>query len=528
MNRRRYDDVVRFVASILFGTSFRQIHSLIESLKDLGCANLTAIFTTVVFFAVFFRNVHGLIAHDIWAENSQYEPIFEQNPRHIVLHFIFGLAGAILSPYLFIYLLTSGLADKSVIASPSWITFFLFLPMLVYVFWNWFWLWKLSRHPIQYPGAERPRSNSSLIFVQPLSDFREWVLRKSKRSRMPNEKLSLASHEEEFHAYDEILDFTILWVVIDLVWISVGCIWLLFQSGSVSDLCIMYSVIAVTVLAFDYCSHICYYFPRPSPPPYHRDTHMTNNFYEFGELWEHVLPDGMRFCHWGGKAFSNHLVKMLEVKPEDRVLELCCGQGGTLGLLRDFRQIAGIDISQQKIDSAEIHLAGKSADLRVGDISEGLPFPDETFTKLFSQDGDAWMHPAKHVIMSEISRVTARGGRFIFQTYACSSAMPAHALIKTAKFLHGLGYVNVDVPQLEEIPKMFQLAGFRTESIVLLHQMYAQDNARMLKRFEENQGAMVNKFGRTAVENLGKWLEWEKKLFLEGWWSGILVTAKKD
>jgi len=256
---------------------------------------------------------------------------------------------------------------------------------------------------------------------------------------------------------------------------------------------------------------------------------MTKSFYQFREPWEHILPDGMQFCHWGGKEFSERLVKKLDVKSDDAVLELCCGQGGTLNLLPTARQIVGIDISPLNIAAATKTLTGKPVDLRTGDICEELSrFPDENFTKLFSQDGDAWMHPSKHIIMSEVFRVTAKGGLFIFQSYVCSKLMPDHALIKTEKFLHDFGYIDADVPRLEEIPKMFQIAGFRIESFIPLHKLYSEDNLRMLKHFEENRETKLKKFPKTEIEDLERWLKWGKTLFSEGWWSGILVVAKKD
>jgi SAM-dependent methyltransferase len=167
-------------------------------------------------------------------------------------------------------------------------------------------------------------------------------------------------------------------------------------------------------------------------------------------------------------------------------------------------------------------------DLITGDISEELSkFPDEHFTKLFSQDGDAWMHPAKHIIMSEIFRVTANNGQFIFQSYVCSDSMPDSALIKTEKLLHDFGYIDADVPRLEEIHKMFQIAGFRIESLTPLHKLYSDDNLRILKCFEENRETKLGKFPKIEIENLENWLKWEKILFSEGWWSGVLVVARK-
>src|SRR5436190_17041319 len=109
MNKRRYDDVVRFVASVLFGTSFRQFVDLTRTFHNLGCSEILADVTTVVFFAVFFRNVHGLIAYDTWVEKVQYEPSFEQRSLNVFANFLFGLAVSMLAPYVFIYLLTNNI-----------------------------------------------------------------------------------------------------------------------------------------------------------------------------------------------------------------------------------------------------------------------------------------------------------------------------------------------------------------------------------------------------------------------------------
>jgi len=55
-----------------------------------------------------------------------------------------------------------------------------------------------------------------------------------------------------------------------------------------------------------------------------------------------------------------------------------------------------------------------------------------------------------------------------------------------------------------------------------------EDHLVMLNRFVENRDKMLKKFDKKEVENLGKWLEWGRTLFFEGWWTGILVCATKS
>src|SRR5579859_5056393 len=434
MGRRRYDDVVRFIASILFGTSFRQFHDVILSLRGLGCSESIAVVTTISFFAVYFRNVHGLIAYDLWAENSRYKPSFELRSWHIVENFLFGLSGAIVLPYILIYTLTGRSGKPWATDNANVIAIWLFFPILIYFIWDAFWLKRLRKvklecyPPLLAPVSERLTSQIRLKVI-------EWsnvVL-----DYMPitcAEGLPKMIRPEELRAYKQILDFTILWFVIDVFTITWICLCVLGLSiigpMRVTDYCLMYSLIAPIVLLLDYCFHVKYYFPVPYP---------TDSFYEFGHIWEYVLPDGLKYCNWGGQKSSRQLVDALGINGSDKVLELCCGQGGTLNLMPKARLIVGVDKSSVSIEEAKRHLEGKPIELLCADIHK-LPYPNAFFTKILAQDGDAWMEPSNFALMSEISRVADRNCVFVYQSYVCSDAIPNDALEKTDKILCKCGY----------------------------------------------------------------------------------------
>jgi ubiquinone/menaquinone biosynthesis C-methylase UbiE len=111
-------------------------------------------------------------------------------------------------------------------------------------------------------------------------------------------------------------------------------------------------------------------------------------------------------------------LKLLDLQPSDRVLEVGFGHGRTMeraaeALTTGF--IAGVDLSEEMVRMAEYrcrHLIreGKVA-ISVGD-SVHLPFPDQHFDKALSvHTVYFWSDPKVH--LREIRRVLKHGGRFV-------------------------------------------------------------------------------------------------------------------
>jgi SAM-dependent methyltransferase len=170
---------------------------------------------------------------------------------------------------------------------------------------------------------------------------------------------------------------------------------------------------------------------------------------------------------------------------------------------------------------------GSSSRLCIHADAHGLPFKSGFFDKVFSQDGDAWLHPTKRVLMGEIHRVTARNGLFVYQSYADSKAMPKAALTKTKALLRKCGFAQTAVVHTEDVEEMFEAAGFRVESIASLHEVYAADNARMLESLRKIEPRLLKSYPPNDVRALADLLEWEGDLFRNRWWTGVLAVARK-
>ena len=93
------------------------------------------------------------------------------------------------------------------------------------------------------------------------------------------------------------------------------------------------------------------------------------------------------------------------------VLDVGCGTGGLLGLLKLPRvKVAGADISPNMIAEAKKRL-GKTADLRVAD-SESLPWKATTFDLVVTTDSlHHWPRPLQ--AFSEMKRVLKKGGHVV-------------------------------------------------------------------------------------------------------------------
>jgi len=325
MNKRRYDEVIALVASVLFGIAVQYYPDVVKNLAaDLGKVASHLVVATV--FLVFFRNIHGLIAYDAFIENNDYQAPYEEKTRHIVIYFGFGFFAALVLPYLIIYLLYNHFAYWKL--HHNWFALFYLAPLLIYWLWNGFWLCKLLKNepapPTAFTVAENStfaaqlssRINRLLAFalnhLRPLAEDRAskrqiallslvfpfavavWAWERWRK--IPCEHKPYANKAQTVTVtlggsrvtvvdgrssdaaqtnpnankpFSSVLRWTLLWCLIDfttclLVMICLGGLWIGHRSNLFASLCIGFAVISLVSLAIDYCTHAKFYFPLPA------------------------------------------------------------------------------------------------------------------------------------------------------------------------------------------------------------------------------------------------------------------------
>ncbi len=145
------------------------------------------------------------------------------------------------------------------------------------------------------------------------------------------------------------------------------------------------------------------------------DNDWWQNF--FDDNWKRLGFDSITAEQTGKEA--DFLVSALELKPDDKVLDLACGVGRhSLELARrGFRHVTGLDFTQAYLKEAI--LKARDGDLKVefvqGDMKD-LPFADESFDAVFNfftSFGYFENESDNEKTAREVSRVLKPGGRFL-------------------------------------------------------------------------------------------------------------------
>ena len=115
---------------------------------------------------------------------------------------------------------------------------------------------------------------------------------------------------------------------------------------------------------------------------------------------------------------SDALVRAVDVRPGERVLDVACGSGNAaLAAARRYADVVGLDYVPALIARARLRAEaeGTQVEFQVGD-AQALPFPDNTFDVVISVFGVIFA-PDQERAMTELLRVTRPGGRIGLATW---------------------------------------------------------------------------------------------------------------
>ncbi len=117
-----------------------------------------------------------------------------------------------------------------------------------------------------------------------------------------------------------------------------------------------------------------------------------------------------------GTGFKRRIVRLANLTPEERVLDVGCGTGVLTRLAAEqAAEAVGIDAAPEMIAVAKAKAAkqGAKVDFRAA-LIEALPFPDAHFDVAFSTLMIHHLPPAlKRTGLREVLRVLKPGGRFL-------------------------------------------------------------------------------------------------------------------
>ncbi len=139
---------------------------------------------------------------------------------------------------------------------------------------------------------------------------------------------------------------------------------------------------------------------------------------------------------WVTTEESNEIPKTLGLTGDSFVLEIGCGSGGYTLFLAEKAgcRIVGLDINEPGVHNANQLALARGISSQVSfercDASKGLPFDDNTFNAVFSNDVLCHL-PGRPAVLAEISRVLKPGGRILFSDALVIGGLISHQEIAT-------------------------------------------------------------------------------------------------
>jgi SAM-dependent methyltransferase len=164
---------------------------------------------------------------------------------------------------------------------------------------------------------------------------------------------------------------------------------------------------------------------------------------------------------WVTTEESNEIPQLLDLRPNSSALEVGCGSGGyALHLAEKVGcYLVGVDINALGVRNAnQLALArGVVAKARFEqcDASKNLPFDDNTFDAVFSNDVLCHL-PGRPEVLGEMFRILKPGGRMLFSDALVVGGLLSHEEIATRS---SIGFYVYSPPGENE--RLMERAGFR-------------------------------------------------------------------
>jgi ubiquinone/menaquinone biosynthesis C-methylase UbiE len=163
---------------------------------------------------------------------------------------------------------------------------------------------------------------------------------------------------------------------------------------------------------------------------------------------------------WVTTEESNEIPQLLDLRLNSSVLEVGCGSGGYALHLAEKAgcRLVGLDINAAGVRNAnQLALArglASRAHFEKCDVSKNLPFEDNTFDAVFSNDVLCHL-PGRPEVIGEIFRVLKPGGRMLFSDALVVGGMLSHEEIATRS---SIGFYVYSPPGENE--RLMERAGF--------------------------------------------------------------------
>jgi SAM-dependent methyltransferase len=231
---------------------------------------------------------------------------------------------------------------------------------------------------------------------------------------------------------------------------------------------------------------------------------------------------------WVTTEESTQIPSLLALADNSSVLEIGCGSGvyalhiaKTIGC-----RITGLDINAFGIENANQlaahHGLSPRASFEVGDVSKPLPFADETFDAIFSNDVLCHI-PGRPALLTEMYRVLkSDGGRMLFSDALVIGGLISHDEIATRS---SIGYYLFSPPGENE--RLVLQAGFTDLKVTDTTEQAAATATRWHQARQKHRDKLLALEGEQKYTGLQRFLSCVQTLTEQRRLLRLLYQARK-
>jgi SAM-dependent methyltransferase len=224
------------------------------------------------------------------------------------------------------------------------------------------------------------------------------------------------------------------------------------------------------------------------------------------EVRRRTYDEDLGQSSWLTAAEALQFIRLLELGPGRRALEMACGSGGVTCrmALETGAECVGVDVNPHGVEAARARAREQGLSSRVSfqlaDAAQLLPFPDQSFDAIFCNDSINHF-PGRPVVFRDWHRVLRPGGRLLFTDPVVVTGPVTNEELQARSSIGFFLFIPAGCNE-----RLLAESGFAVREVRDVTEATASVSARWRDAREELRSALVELEGAEAFEGVQRFL----------------------